>query len=112
MATLDSRLAVNASAKLNAALDHLGDWLSTHRASRFRPRQEFLLDEWLRLRKSRQDFLVDEWLRLRRDARLQGVAPARGAHHTVVEATPRFLLREAEPLSCERLLRVRGPRTQ
>ena len=39
--------AVNASPKLRAALEHLGDKLVTHRASRFKPATSSLLDEWL-----------------------------------------------------------------
>jgi hypothetical protein len=33
-------------AKLQAALDYLGDKLVTHRASRYKPRAHYLLDEW------------------------------------------------------------------
>jgi len=38
------------SPKLRAALDYLGDKLTTHRTSRFKPARHFLLDEWLMVR--------------------------------------------------------------
>ena len=34
------------SSKLRAALEYLGEHLCTHRASRFKPRANFVLDEW------------------------------------------------------------------
>ena len=40
------------SAKLRAAIDYLGDKLSTHRASRFKPAKRYLLDEWLAARQA------------------------------------------------------------
>ena len=43
------------SPKLRAALEYLGDRLSTHRDSRFKPRRLFLLDEWLASRRSGGD---------------------------------------------------------
>jgi hypothetical protein len=39
------------SPKLRAALDYLGDKLSTHRASRFKPTRHFLLNEWVMMRR-------------------------------------------------------------
>ena len=39
--------------KLRAALDYLGDRLSTHPASRFKPATRPLLDEWLAARRPR-----------------------------------------------------------
>jgi len=44
----------SASAKLRAALDYLGDKLSTHPASRFTPPKSPLLDEWLATRRVAQ----------------------------------------------------------
>lgn len=44
----------NPTAKLRAALDYLGDKLSTHPASRFRPPKRPLLEEWLAMRRSAQ----------------------------------------------------------
>ena len=40
-----------ASEKLRAALVYLGDRLSTHRASRFKPAKYSLLDEWIAARR-------------------------------------------------------------
>jgi hypothetical protein len=40
-----------ASDKLRAALEYLGDRLSTHRASRFKPAKSSVLDEWLAARR-------------------------------------------------------------
>jgi len=40
-----------ANDKLRAALEYLGDRLSTHRASRFKPGKSSLLDEWLAARR-------------------------------------------------------------
>ena len=42
----------NMSAKLRAALDYLGDKLTTHRASRFKPANQYLLDEWRATRRA------------------------------------------------------------
>jgi hypothetical protein len=42
----------NMSLKLRAALDYLGDKLTTHRASRFKPANQYLLDEWLATRRA------------------------------------------------------------
>jgi hypothetical protein len=42
----------SAHAKLRAALEYLGDRLTTHRASRFKPGRHFLLDEWLAARRA------------------------------------------------------------
>ena len=39
--------------KLRAALEYLGDRLSTHPASRFKPATRSLLDEWLAARRPR-----------------------------------------------------------
>jgi hypothetical protein len=39
--------------KLRAALEYLGDRLSTHPASRFKPTTRSLLDEWLAARRPR-----------------------------------------------------------
>jgi hypothetical protein len=39
--------------KLRAALEYLGDRLTTHAASRFKPLARPLLDEWLATRRSR-----------------------------------------------------------
>lgn len=47
IAGTELRSAVNMSPKLRAALDYLGDKLVTHRASRFRPTTNSVLDEWL-----------------------------------------------------------------
>ena len=44
-----------ASDKLRAALEYLGDRLSTHRASRFKPAKSSLLDEWLAARRRPAD---------------------------------------------------------
>lgn len=79
MATPESRSA-DAGAKLCAALAYLGDKLSTHRESRFKPRH---------------DFLLDEWLGLRRYARNQGRMEAGERSRTSERAVPRFLRREA-----------------
>jgi hypothetical protein len=40
----------SAQAKLRAALDYLGDKLSTHQASRFKPAKRYLLDQWFAAR--------------------------------------------------------------
>jgi len=50
--TIQARLAESPSAKLRAALDYLGDRLSTHPASRFRPRELPLLEAWLAMRRA------------------------------------------------------------
>jgi hypothetical protein len=40
------------NAKLRAALNYLGNRLTTHRTSQFRPRTHFLLDEWIAARRA------------------------------------------------------------
>jgi hypothetical protein len=40
-----------ASEKLRAALEYLGDRLSTHHASRFKPAKQSLLNEWIAARR-------------------------------------------------------------
>ena len=40
-----------ANDKLRAALEYLGDRLSTHRASRFKPAKSSVLDDWLAARR-------------------------------------------------------------
>src|SRR5262249_10034251 len=59
--------AVNISPKLRAALDYLGDKLVTHRASRFTPATNFLLDEWLAGRRALKASLT-HWAGTRRVA--------------------------------------------
>lgn len=55
---------VTMSPKLRAALDYLGDKLSTHRASRFKPAGQFLLDEWLTARRAHRALLTQTVARL------------------------------------------------
>jgi hypothetical protein len=50
-----------ASDKLRAALEYLGDRLSTHRASRFKPRKSTLLDEWLAARRQAEARPTRTW---------------------------------------------------
>jgi len=50
--TIQARLPESPSAKLRAALDYLGDRLSTHPASRFRPQELPLLEAWLAMRRA------------------------------------------------------------
>ena len=47
----ESHPAAKHSSKLRAALEYLGDKLVTHPASRFKPTQYTLLDEWLASRR-------------------------------------------------------------
>ena len=46
-----STLGPSMTSKLRAALDYLGDKLVTHRASRFRPANRSVLDEWVATRR-------------------------------------------------------------
>ena len=46
--------ATKGASKLRAALDYLGDWLVTHPASRFKPSERPLLEEWRSDRRGRR----------------------------------------------------------
>jgi len=51
----ESDAAGKLNPKLRAALEYLGDRLSTHPASRFKPPARPLLDEWLAARRPRAE---------------------------------------------------------